>query len=211
LERKFSCMDCGLFGCGKPGGKIPPACVGQNIEEDELSLSLEKYTSDENMAVLLAAAQVEDEGAGKWTRVDDIVNFCKKMGYKKIGIASCLSLLVEARTFAKVLRSHGFEVYGISCKAGSVLKDDVGITGCNSTGSVICNPILQAQRLNEEKTEFNVLVGLCVGHDSMFYKYSEALCTTLLTKDRVLVHNTAAALYKANSYYKKMFGEYSTD
>ncbi|MPN17929.1 hypothetical protein SDC9_165286 [bioreactor metagenome] len=204
-------MDCGLFGCGKPGGKTPPACVGQNIEEGELSLSLERYASEENSRVLVAAAEVEEEGSGKWTRVDEIVNFCKKMGYKKIGVASCLSLLVESRTFAKVLRSHGFEVYGISCKAGTVLKDDMGITGCNSTGSVICNPILQAQMLNAEKTEFNVLVGLCVGHDSMFYKYSEALCTTLLTKDRVLVHNTAAALYKANSYYKKMFGEYSTD
>jgi len=25
----------------------------------------------------------------------------------------------------------------------------------------------------EEKTDFNIIVGLCVGHDSLFIKYSE--------------------------------------
>ncbi|MBR3053995.1 MAG: DUF1847 domain-containing protein, partial [Firmicutes bacterium] len=45
---------------------------------------------------------------------------------------------------------------------------------------------------------------LCVGHDSLFYKYSEALVTTLVAKDRVLAHNPCAALYQINSYYKKI-------
>ena len=36
------------------------------------------------------------------------------------------------------------------------------------------------------------------------YKYSDALCTTLVTKDRVLGHNPAAALYQINSYYSKL-------
>ncbi len=52
-------------------------------------------------------------------------------------------------------------------------------------------------------TDLNVVVGLCVGHDSLFYKYSEAMVTTAVTKDRVLGHNPAAALYTAESYYKK--------
>ena len=68
----------------------------------------------------------------------------------------------------------------------------------------MCNPILQAKILNQEQTDLNVVIGLCVGHDSMFYKYSEALCTTLVTKDRVLGHNPAAALYQADSYYAKL-------
>ncbi len=44
----------------------------------------------------------------------------------------------------------------------------------------------------------------CVGHDSLFYKYSEALTTTAVTKDRVLGHNPVAALYTADSYYSKL-------
>ena len=68
----------------------------------------------------------------------------------------------------------------------------------------MCNPILQAKLLNEAKTDLNLVVGLCVGHDSLFYKYSEALTTTVVTKDRVLGHNPAAALYTAESYYKRL-------
>ncbi|HIZ06763.1 MAG TPA: DUF1847 domain-containing protein, partial [Candidatus Eubacterium avistercoris] len=75
-------------------------------------------------------------------------------------------------------------------------------------GINICNPILQAKILNEEKTDLNIVMGLCVGHDSLFYKYAEGLTTTLVAKDRVLGNNPAAALYTADSYYKnKLFGE----
>ena len=49
-----------------------------------------------------------------------------------------------------------------------------------------------------------MVVGLCVGHDSLFYKYSKALCTTLITKDRVLAHNPAGALYQSRAYYKRL-------
>ena len=68
----------------------------------------------------------------------------------------------------------------------------------------MCNPILQAKLLNEAKTDLNLVGGLCGGHDSLFYKYSEALTTTVVTKDRVLGHNPAAALYTAESYYKRL-------
>ena len=72
------------------------------------------------------------------------------------------------------------------------------------TGDIMCNPILQAKTLNNEKTQLNVVIGLCVGHDSLFYKYSDALTTTLITKDRVLAHNPAGALYQTKTYYKKL-------
>ena len=52
-----------------------------------------------------------------------------------------------------------------------------------------------------KKTDINIVMGLCVGHDSLFYKYSKALTTTLVTKDRVLGHNPVAALNCAHSYY----------
>jgi uncharacterized metal-binding protein len=58
--------------------------------------------------------------------------------------------------------------------------------------------------LNEEKTDFNILVGLCVGHDSLFFKFSEAFTTVLIAKDRLLAHNPAAALYLKNSFYTRL-------
>ena len=62
---------------------------------------------------------------------------------------------------------------------------------------------IQAKLLNDQKTEFNVIVGLCVGHDSLFTKYSDALVTTLVAKDRVLAHNPAGALYCADGPIRK--------
>ena len=66
---------------------------------------------------------------------------------------------------------------------------------------------MQAEILNHYGTDFNVVMGLCVGHDSLFYKYSCALVTTLVTKDRVLAHNPVGALYQAKAYYKKLLEE----
>jgi uncharacterized metal-binding protein len=68
----------------------------------------------------------------------------------------------------------------------------------------MCSPIVQAALLNEEKTDFNILVGLCVGHDSLFFKYSHALVTVLVAKDRVTGHNPAAALYTSDTYYARL-------
>ena len=52
----------------------------------------------------------------------------------------------------------------------------------------------------------NIVVGLCVGHDSVFYKHSDAIVTTIVTKDRVTGHNPVAPLYTANSYSKSIYG-----
>jgi uncharacterized metal-binding protein len=58
--------------------------------------------------------------------------------------------------------------------------------------------------LNEEKTDFNILLGLCVGHDSLFFKHADAYTTVLAVKDRVTGHNPLAAVYLHNSYYRKL-------
>ena len=106
-----------------------------------------------------------------------------------------------------ILRANGFEPYSVICKVEGRAKSSMGIPEkCEEIGPAMCNPILQARLLNQAKTDLNVVIGLCVGHDSLFYRYSEAYVTTLVTKDRVTGHNPAAALYTSNSYYKKGFG-----
>ena len=51
--------------------------------------------------------------------------------------------------------------------------------------------------------DLNIAIGLCVGHDALFSRYSEAPVTTLVVKDRVLGHNPAAALY--SNYYRRLY------
>ena len=206
-DKKLSCVDCGSAGCINGTGGYPPFCTTAALEAGELEEALELANQPENRKVLKTAARVEYEGYCRWTRIREIVEFARRMGYRKLGIAACVGLLHEARIAAGILRSHGFEVYGAACKAGAVRKTAVGIAPeCESIGPNMCNPILQAKLLNKQGTELNIVVGLCVGHDSLFYKYSHALCTTLVTKDRVTGHNPAAALYTAESYYKSLYG-----
>ena len=204
-----SCIDCGAESCEKLDGKNPPFCLTTHMDGDLLRETMALYTEDEeNAAVTRASAEVETEYYCKATRIEEIVHFAGRMGYKKIGIATCIGLLNEARIAARVFRKAGFEVYGAACKVGSQMKTSVGLPEtCEAVGAVMFKPILQAKLLNQAGTDLNVVIGLCVGHDSLFYKYSDALVTTLVTKDRVLGHNPAAALYQAHSYFSRLLEE----
>jgi len=141
-------------------------------------------------------------------RVQEVCEFAQKMGYKKLGIAFCSGLQREALSLTQILEAQGFEVISVVCKAGGTPKEQIGIKEEEKIYmgefESMCSPIAQAMILNEENTEFNILVGLCVGHDSLFLKYSKAYCTVLVAKDRVLSHNPCAALYTTGSYYARM-------
>lgn len=139
-------------------------------------------------------------------RIVEVMEFCQRMGYQKIGLAFCGGLHREANVVSEMLTARGFDVRSVMCKFGGAdksllgLRDEDKIAGGGHES--MCNPIGQALVLNAEKTEFNILLGLCVGHDSLFLKYSDALCTVLAVKDRLLGHNPLAAIYTSASYYK---------
>ena len=142
------------------------------------------------------------------TRIIEICEFAQKMGYKRLGLAFCIGLSREAAAASQIFQAHGLEVVSTLCKAGRTLKDLIGIEDDDKifqgTDEVMCNPIYQAKLLNHERTELNVLLGLCVGHDSLFFKYAEAPTTVLAVKDRVTGHNPLAAIYLSDSYYRKI-------
>jgi len=158
----------------------------------------------------LCYEQIAGSGAvrARWTRIEDTIALAKLMGWKKIGIATCIGLLEETRQLDLILKAQGFESYSICCKASSVDKLDVGVAEHQKmrpgTFEPACNPIAQARILAEYGTEMNIIVGLCVGHDMLFTKHSKAPVTTLVTKDRVTGHNPVAALYGQNAYYKRL-------
>ena len=205
----LSCVDCGTQNCKYKNRTYPEFCLTTHLDPHDLEWAVERYEDPRNHEVMVASAEVEYEGYCQLTRVEEIMKFARKIHAHKIGIANCIGLINEARIFAKILRANGFEPYAVICKVAGKAKSSIGIPKeCENIGPAMCNPILQARLLNQQHTDLNVVIGLCVGHDSLFYKYSEAYVTTLVTKDRVTGHNPAAVLYNANSYYrKKLFPE----
>jgi uncharacterized metal-binding protein len=142
-------------------------------------------------------------------RIVETIELCQRMGYKKIGLAFCGGLQKEAFMLIKVLEAENLEIVSVMCKIGGKDKTCLGLApdekiNKNSTHESMCNPIGQAAILNREKTEFNLVLGLCVGHDSLFLKHSDALCTVIAVKDRVTGHNPLVTLYTMDSYYRYM-------
>ena len=108
----------------------------------------------------------------------------------------------------EIFLAGGFDVSTVCCKVGSIPKEDVGIADAEKVRpgefEPLCSPVGQAALLAEAGTELNVVIGLCVGHDSMFFMHSKAPATVLVAKDRVLGHNPVAALYTSHTYYRRL-------
>lgn len=203
----YTCDSCEKHSC-KIGDltNAPKNCPCRKL--DELEKIKKFYLEEENLKMAHNSALVESEGYCQLTRVQEIIDFAKRCNYKKIGIAFCIGLAKETKTFANILRYHGFEVSSVVCKSGAIKKEFINISKEQQVRpqcefEAMCNPIGQAYFLNEEKTDLNILLGLCVGHDTLFLKYSKAPTTIFAVKDRVLGHNPLAAVYLADGYYNK--------
>jgi uncharacterized metal-binding protein len=142
------------------------------------------------------------------TRIVEICEFAGKMGYQRLGLAFCIGLSKEAKVVEEILTGYGFEVVSICCKAGNTSKEIIGIRDdeqiFRGKKEAMCNPVFQANVLDNEKADFNILLGLCVGHDSLFFQSTKTPTTVLAVKDRVTGHNPLAPVYQADSYYKKL-------
>ena len=210
MATEKSCANCASFHCNYQDSDWPDFCMTTNNPQEFFDEALDEYNNDPmTRKIFQAAAECEGLYYGALTRVEEIALFAQKIGAKKIGIATCVGLRRETQLFAKVLKAKGLEsVCAVVCKVGGIDKTKAGIPedvkvhpGCHES---TCNPIVQAKILNAKKTDLNVIVGLCVGHDTLFIKHSEAPVTYLIVKDRVLAHNPAAALYQSGTYYSRI-------
>ncbi len=200
----YACAQCSVHACAKPGEKNPSAHCPMNqkalLEEAGLV-----YQRPEIHDFYICASEMEALGYGVWTRVKETVTLCRAMGYKQVGLAFCRGLRKEAKILDDILRRNGLEVVSVVCKVGGVPKEAVGIDPSRKvhpdTFEPMCNPAAQALLCNQQETQFNIVLGLCVGHDSVFYKYAKALTTTIAVKDRALAHNPLGALYCAEGYF----------
>lgn len=192
----MNCAICGIKACKNNEENLAKDC--QNNRKEELKEIEAFYQTEENFKISQVAAELSiPQGL---TRIEETMEFARRLGYKKIGLAFCNALSNEAKIVDKIFKYNGFEVESIMCKVGSVSREIVDLEKSNMP---MCNPIAQAKFLNQAKTELNVVIGLCIGHDSLFFKYSEAPVTVLAVKDRILAHNPLGAVYLSESAYKK--------
>jgi uncharacterized metal-binding protein len=187
-----------------------PGYCPTKVDQDGIDIASDEYDDGEVRHVSQVSAVVEAEGYCEWTRVQEVVEFSKRMGFKKVGIATCISFVDHAKVLSAILESHGLEVASVACKHGSIPKEELGLKDEQKIRpgnyEAICNPVGQAELLKRAGCEFNIVLGLCVGHDSLFFKHAEGLTTVLVAKDRVLAHNPVGALNLADSYYSKVWG-----
>jgi uncharacterized metal-binding protein len=113
-------------------------------------------------------------------RIEEIKNFARLSGIKRIGIAYCIGLQKEAYKL-KLALNNEFEVFSVDCKTGRLKSADLL---SDDSGGISCNPAGQAEFLHENNTELNISFGLCMGHDILFNNKSIAPVTTLIVKDR---------------------------
>ncbi len=198
----------------------PPRCPG-NVHAATAEGALERYQgAGEDARLARGAARVEGlsyerRGDGsvqaRWTRVEDTVALANVMGWRRVGIATCVGLLEEARQLARILEAQGLEPVSICCKVGSFDKQRIGLRDEDKvrpgTFEPLCNPVAQARILNELATDMNVIMGLCVGHDMLFTRHATAPTTTLVAKDRVTGHNPVAALHGTGFYHRRLVAQ----
>lgn len=202
------CVKCGTYGCfsGKAEER-PQDCPTASAGTEAV---MAEYEGDCLKMAQIAAA-IEAEGYMKLTRLEELMEFAKRMGWKRLGIASCLGLKKESITLTRILESRGFEVEGVFCKVGSVHKERIGLKRDQMLRKegfeAMCNPVAQARLLNAAGTDLNIIMGLCMGHDIIFSQRSKAPATTLVVKDRVLGHNPVAAIYGSDGFYKRVYAK----
>jgi len=197
-----------------PLDEAPPFCP-MKLMPEVIDKSIAEYDKPEvrEFARLASIQEAEcyerlPEGGirTKIPRVEELIQFANKCGYKRIGIAFCGGLDNEASILTDILENKGFEVVSVRCKAGAVPKERIGIKPEEKIVrperfESMCSPITQAEVLNEANVDMAVMLGLCIGHDTLFIKYCRVPMTVIAVKDRVFGHNPLAALYLSKSPY----------
>lgn len=213
------CAECKPKSCSQgitDESKLPNYCPILNFK-DLVQEVKARYKTQEIQNFYLQSALVEkesyDEKAAREEgrivplrpRIREIADFAKKLGATKLGLAFCSGLPDEAARASSILKKHGLEVCSVACGCGAVDKTELDVPpehkiyGTDKFEAA-CNPILQAELLNRAQTVFNIIIGLCVGHDMLFTMNSYAPVTTLIVKDRFTGHNPLVSLY--TKYHK---------
>ena len=205
----LSCANCRVYACmekDKNGGNLPGNCPMRDSEYMNNIMEAYKDPEIKRFYIVTKTARIPGTAPNFTPRLIGVINMMKKMGYKKIGLAFCVGFKDEADLYSKILRKHGFEVVSVSCCNCGFNIADHGVPlpkGCDFDAA--CNPLGQAKLMNRENVEFNLVMGLCAGHDSLFMAHADAMSTVIAVKDPATGHTPTMALYLYNNYYESCF------
>ena len=189
--------------CRTAGGRGPSFCPTLN-RASRITGFTDEYAKEDVGRLALEASRQEAEcyanrGEKPFVlfptkpRLQETWEFARRMGYRKLGLAFCAGLQKEAAAVHKLFEDQGFQVVSVVCKVGGVPKEVIGIREEEKimigSPETMCNPVSQAGVLNDAGVDMAMLLGLCVGHDSLFIRYAKAPVTVLAVKDRVTGHN----------------------
>lgn len=185
----LTCASCTKVACAVfDKNNMPTNCPSLHtnlVEESTNSFSKEPYES-----VAYHSARVSIDATSRMSRLAETLDFIKRSGYKNIGLAFCKMVKSDADYVAKLLRKEGYTVNSVICRVGSVSNELLEHEGENLIGAKgyvsMCNPVGQSIALEEAGCDFNIVLGLCVGHDTMFLQHTKTPCTVLGVKDKKL-------------------------
>lgn len=190
--------------CAHCGQKTKNRCNSEGFDCTGGALDPGPYSLPENHAFHNLSERMRAQYGNSQSRLEEIIEFAKRAGFARLGIAFCIGLAEEAAFVASVLQQT-FKVESVCCKMGGLNKDEHGMVKIKPEQfEVACNPIGQAQMLNRARTELNIQMGLCLGHDILLQKYAEAPVTVLVVKDRALANNPMGVAY--GSYWRQRLG-----
>ena len=221
-EMLVNCAKCQRPVCNSSAWQDGPENCPTKLASEVIEKATEKCFGSEFHEFALKSSKQEGSGYMKMfhaprgpspvkSRLEEVMEFAERMGYKRLGVAFCAGARFEASLLVPILESREFEVVSVCCKCGSVPKEELGIDDWEKVRpggfEAMCHPIAQAEILNHYNTDFNIMLCLCVGHDSLFLKHSKAPCTVLAAKDRVYGHAPLMALYQSQSYHRRILAK----
>ena len=182
-------MECGLCQnkiCLK--GVECDKFYGVNSKKENIKHYLE---SDSDSRILNVSSKISKN----ISRLEEVSSYIDLMKIKVIGIGFCKGLQKEGKILHEYLTNRGVECHSVICGHAGIDNEELNLRKKNKDlFEVSCNPYGQATIMNNLKTELNIALGFCIGHDILFSKYSQAPVTTLVVKDRVNKHCPGKAL-----------------
>ena len=194
-KKPYACSVCVTAACLRgDADRMPPACPTRTRAEVARDTLPYADAAMRNEMSVADSAPFADDGSLR-NRVEELAFYAKAQGFRRIGIAFCVSLIKEAQQLGRLLREQDLETELVCCRVGAIDYDEIGLKKAQSDRfAAICNPVAQARLLNARSVNLVAQVGLCIGHDLILQRECDAPVTTLVVKDRVFDHHTIRAL-----------------
>lgn len=194
-HEKYGCLYCKTAASFKGEiNRMPKTCP--TLTHEALVTERSAYLEEPLQTMMQVADQTPfNQDRFLRNRVEELIVFAKGLGYQRLGIAFCVTLMQEAQALARMMEAEGLEAVPVCCRVGALDYSEINLPKTHPDKfAAICNPIAQAKLLNLAQVQLVVQVGLCIGHDLILQQESRAPVTTLVVKDRVYDHDPVEAL-----------------